>query len=426
MSRLPLGRAHILASSILRELRAAGIDTTEIVPVGSLRRVAPDVGDVSLFAAAEGLERERLLRTFGRLHSSTGTLAHSESGATIVTDRGQVTLHVASRAQAGAALVWLTGSVGHVHALAGLAEERGLRFAGARLIDRTGAGLASHNEESFYALLGLPFIPPELRNGDDEVEAARSGRLPDLLTTMHIRGDLHMHSTWSDGRDTIEDMARASAHLGYEYIAITDHSQRAWSSRKLAVGDIGGQRAEIERIRRLFPAMRIFHGIEVDIMKDGTLDFDDEVLAGFDIVLASLHDHGGQNDDQLTERYLSAIASPYVDIITHPTNRSPGISPGYNLDIDRIFEAAAETGTAMEIDGAPGHLDMDGALARRAVAAGVTIVVDSDCHRAEYLRRQMRFGVGTARRGWIEPRHVLNTNASDHILAFVARKRARA
>src|SRR5918995_1041743 len=150
MSRLPLGRAHILASSILRELRAAGIDTTEIVPVGSLRRVAPDVGDVSLFAAAEGLERERLLRTFGRLHSSTGTLAHSESGATIVTDRGQVTLHVASRAQAGAALVWLTGSVGHVHALAGLAEERGLRFAGARLIDRTGAGLASHNEESFY------------------------------------------------------------------------------------------------------------------------------------------------------------------------------------------------------------------------------------------------------------------------------------
>ena len=426
MSPLPLGRAHILASSILRELRTAGIDTTEIVPVGSLRRVAPEVTDVSLFSMAEGAERDRLLRSLGRLPSATGTLAHTETGATIVTDRGHVTLHVAPRAQAGAALVWLTGSVAHVHLLAGVAAERGLRFTGARLVDSSGADVISHNEEAFYALLDLPFIPPELRNGEDEVEAARSGRLPDLLTTLHIRGDLHMHSTWSDGRDTIEDMARASAALGYEYIAITDHSQRAWSSRKLALEDIPDQRAEIERVRRRFPAMRIFHGIEVDIMKDGTLDFDDDVLSGFDVVLASLHDHGGQSDDQLTERYLSAIASPYVDIITHPTNRTPGVSAGYDLDIDRIFEAAAKSGTAMEIDGAPGHLDMDGALARRAVAAGVTIVVDSDCHRAEWLRRQMRFGVGTARRGWIEPRHVLNTYASDHILAFVARKRARA
>jgi DNA polymerase (family 10) len=160
-------------------------------------------------------------------------------------------------------------------------------------------------------------------------------------------------------------------------------------------------------------------------MQDGTLDFDDEVLGGFDIVLASLHDHGGQSGAQLSERYLSAIHNPFVDVITHPLGRTPGISHGYSLDLDQIFAAAAATGTAMEVDGAPGHLDMDGAIARRAAAAGVTIVVDSDCHRSEFLRRQMRFGVGTARRGWIEPKHVLNTRSVDEVLAFVSRKRAR-
>jgi len=424
--RLPLGRAYHLASTVLRELRASGIDTSNISHVGSLRRMAPDVGDVSLAAPADGTYRSRLLRSFTRLPSVTGVLAHSDTGASIATERGQVTLHVMPREQAGAALVWLTGSVGHVHRLAMVASERGLQFTGARLLDGARQEVPCHSEDAFYARLDLPLIPPELRHGEDEVDAAKAGRLPNLLTTLQIRGDLHMHSTWSDGRNTIEQMARTAAGLGYEYIAITDHSQRAWSSRKLALEDIANQRAEIAVVQRSFPSMRILHGIEVDIMKDGTLDLDDETLAGFDIVLASLHDHGGQSGAELTERYLSAIASPYVDVITHPMNRAPAVSTGYDVDFDRIFRAAAKTGTAMEIDGAPGHLDMDGAVARRAAAAGVTIVVDSDCHRAEWLRRQMRFGVATARRGWIEPRHVLNTRRIDDVLAFVARKRARA
>ena len=424
--RLPLGRAYLLASTILRELRTTGIDTSHISYVGSLRRMAPDVGDVSLLAPVEGVHDTRLLRSFTRLPSAASVLAHTESGASIATERGQVTLHVVSREHAGAALVWLTGSIGHVHRLATLAADCGLQFTGGRLLDAARREVPCASEEAFYGKLGLPVIAPEMRHGEDEIEAALAGQLPNLLTTMHVRGDLHMHSVWSDGRDTIEQMVRTSTTLGYEYIAITDHSQRAWSSRKLALDDIPKQRAELDIVRRHFPAMRILHGIEVDIMKDGTLDFDDDVLAGFDIVLASLHDHGGQSGVELTERYLSAIASPYVDVITHPMNRAPGVSPGYDVDFDRIFAAAAETGTAMEIDGAPGHLDMDGALARRAAAAGVTIVVDSDCHRAEWLGRQMRFGVGTARRGWIEPRHVLNTRHVDDILEFVARKRARA
>lgn len=184
------------------------------------------------------------------------------------------------------------------------------------------------------------------------------------------------------------------------------------------------QRAEIDELRARIPDVHILHGVEVDILQDGSLDFPDELLAQFDIVLASLHDHGGHDGHRLTDRYLQSIRHPLVNVITHPANRSPARSEGYDVDFDQLFAAAAATGTAMEIDGAPGHLDMDGALARRAIAAGVTLTVDSDCHRAEALGRQMRFGLGTARRGWIEPRHVLNTGGVEDVRAFVARKRA--
>jgi DNA polymerase (family 10) len=423
--RIPLGRAHVLASSIIKELRSTGVAPDVLTPVGSLRRFAPEVGDVALFAAAEGAMRDALLRAFTTLASAQYVAAHGAGGATIVTSRGPVTLHVSDSSRAGAALVWLTGSVGHVHAVAEIAARRGLRFAAGSLTDASDQDVRCETEEDLYATIGLPFIPPELRHGSDEIDAARDGRLPQLLTEQHMRGDLHMHSVWSDGRDTIESMVRGCTDLGYEYLAITDHSQRAFSSHKLAIEDVADQRAEVEWLRRRYPDIHLLHGVEVDIMKDGTLDFEGDVLAGFDIVLASLHDHGGQPGDQLTDRYLAAMHSPFVDIITHPLGRTPAMTDGYTLDLDRIFAAAVETGTALEIDGAPGHLDMDGAVARRAAAAGVTLVVDSDCHRSEFLRRQMRFGVGTARRGWIEPQHVLNTRPLDEVLAFVSRKRAR-
>jgi len=220
-------------------------------------------------------------------------------------------------------------------------------------------------------------------------------------------------------------MAFASLRLGYEYVAITDHSERSLASRQLAAKDIARQRADIGKVQSRVKRLEILHGIEVDIMPDGSLDFDDEQLAGFDIVLASLHDHAGHDGAMLTERYLRAIRHPLVNVITHPANRTPARSEGYNVNFDVLFAAAAETGTAMEVDGAPGHLDLDGTLARRAVAAGVTLVIDSDCHRSDGLARQMRFGVGTARRGWIEPAHVLNTRGLEEVRSFIARKRAR-
>lgn len=416
----------MLASSAIREARRAGIAAEAIVPVGSLRRFAPDVGDVALLGMAPPSRHKQVLRAFGRLPIVSAVSGQTSCSITISTSRGDVTLHVAAPEDAGAALVWHTGSHAHVDELQRRARAIDVHFLNGRLLSAAGDPIPCPTEEELYERLGLPLITPEIRDGNGEIGAAERGEIPPLLSELHIRGDLHMHSTWSDGRNSIADMVSAARQLGYEYVAITDHSEHAFSSRQLAPEDVPRQREEIEELRARVHSIEILHGVEVDIMPDGSLDFDDELLAGFDIVLASLHDPQGQDAAQLTGRYLRAIRHPLVNVITHPANRSPAQSPGYALDFDRLFAAAALTGTAMEIDGAPGHLDMDGALARRAAQAGVTIVVDSDCHRVDGLGRQMRFGVGMARRGWIEPRHVLNTRNVSEVREFVSRKRAGA
>jgi DNA polymerase (family 10) len=425
-SRIPLGRAHLLASTVVREARRAGLGVEALTPVGGVRRFAPDIGDVALLGVAATSEHPRILKDFARLPIITSVTAQSPCSVTAETARGAITLHLAAPDDAGAALVWHTGARRHVERLHGRATRFGLNLTGPRLTRDGGTAVICSTEQDVYAQLELLHIPPELRDGGDEIDAAERGELPYLVSELHIRGDLHMHSTWSDGRNTIADMVGASRQLGYEYIAITDHSERAMSSRKLAAADVPRQRQELDDLRTRVRGIEVLHGIEVDILHDGSLDFNDEVLGGFDIVLASLHDHGGHDGARLTERYLRAIRHPLVNIITHPANRSPAMSDGYALDFDALFAAAAETGTALEVDGAPGHLDLDGAMARRAAAAGVTLVIDSDCHRMDALGRQMQFAVGTARRGWIEPQHVLNTRSISEVRAFVARKRARA
>lgn len=414
----------MLASMLIREARRAGLAADSLIPVGSLRRFSPDIGDVSLLGVAPSGRHRRVLDGFAKLPGVTTVVNRNPSEITVLSERGAARLLLAAPEHAGSALLWHTGSRAHVALLQARAESLGLSYADG-MLSRNGAAVAGTTEDEVYRLLGLPFIAAELREGGDEIAAAERGALPHLLSDGHIRGDLHMHSSWSDGRDTIEDMVIASRQLGYEYIAITDHSERAWSSRKVLAEEVPDQRAEVMLLRDRYPNIHILHGIEVDIMHDGSLDFGDDLLAGFDIVLASLHDHGGHEPSWLTERYLRAIGNPLVNVITHPANRSPAHSTGYDVDFDRLFAAAAESGTAMEIDGAPGHLDLDGVLARRAIAAGVTLVVDSDCHRAEALARQMRWGVGTARRGWAEPQHVLNTRSVDDVRVFVARKRER-
>jgi DNA polymerase (family X) len=420
---MPLGRAHLLASMVMREVRRAGLPAEDIVPLGSLRRWAPDIGDVSLLAVAQAATHHEVLDGFLKLPIMSAVLARLPSSVEASTERGRVWLHVTTPEDAGAALVWHTGARRHTQLLQQRASRIGLVLRDGLLSRPNGALVSTPDEEEVYRRLNLPFISPELREGLDEIDRAARGELPVLVSLSDIRGDLHMHSTWSDGRDSMQHMILAAKQLGYEYVAITDHSERAFASRKLLALEIPIQRDEINALRSRVHGIDILHGVEVDIMPDGSLDFNDTQLAGFDIVLASLHDDHGDDGARLTERYVQAMRNPLVNVITHPANRSPALSPGYELDYGRLFEAAVATGTALEVDGAPGHLDMDGSIARRAVEAGVTITIDSDCHRAEALERQMRFGVGTARRGWVQPSQVLNTRSVEAVRAFVARKR---
>jgi DNA polymerase (family 10) len=418
--RIPLGRAVALLDPILNRLRALpGIEWA--LPVGSLRRAQDMVSDIEVVAASS--DPSPALDAVGGLPDVDRLLYRSARRMYVLVNRAQIGVRFPEPDNAGSTLLYLTGSAGHFNLLRARAADRGWRLTSEGLHGPNGALRPARAEEEIYAALDLPLIPPEIRNGDDEIAAAERGALPQLLTVEDIRGDLHMHSVWSDGRDAIETMVSGCRDLGYEYMAITDHSPASGLSQSLTVQNVRRQADEVALLRERFPEIAILHGCEVDILPDGRLDFPDRVLEGFDIVLASLHHRGGDGRDQLLRRYLAAMRHPLVTVITHPTNRLLPHRAGYDLDYDRLIAAAAETGTLLEIDGAPAHLDMDGALARRAVAAGVTVTVDSDCHRADMLGRQMHLGVITARRGWVEARHVLNTRPLGDVRAQIAQKR---
>jgi DNA polymerase (family 10) len=408
--RVALGRAIGIVDPIVEKLVATpGIDWA--MAAGSLRRGQETVRDLEIVASAT--DPAAAIEDLRR-HPDAGRVLHrSARSIYLLFDRVQLGVRLPEPAIAGSTLWRLTGSPAHVNAIAQMARERAVDI------------LHEATEEEVYALVGLPFIPAEIREGKDEIAAARDGRLPVLVSRAEIRGDLHMHTSFSDGRDSVEVMVAACHALGYEYIAITDHSPRSAASRTLTLDGLAEQAAEIAEMREKYPDLTIFHGCEVDILPDGKLDFPDRVLEQLDIVLASLHDAAGQSPERLEQRYEAAMRHPLVTLITHPTNRMLPHRPGYKLNYDRLFSLAVETGTFMEIDGAPGHLDMDGALARRAVAAGVDVSIDSDCHRAEMLGRQMALGIATARRGWVEPKHVLNTRPLDEVRALIRRKRHR-
>jgi len=418
--RVPLGRATSLAEPVLTMLRGSGlVEWAE--PAGSLRRGQDMIGDIEIVAAtARPAEAaDALLHAFEHPH----VLHRSERRLYFLRDRVQIGVRLPEPANAGAALLALTGSNAHLDALRAHAAGAGWTLASNGLHTAGGQLRPSPTEDEIYATIGLPCIPVEIRNGDDEIAAAAAGTLPQLVSRRHIRGDLHMHSTWSDGRDSIEAMVDACRALKYEYVAITDHSPHSAATRNLSVEGVTQQAEEIAKLRERHPDIAILHGCEVDILPDGRLDFPDRILERFDIVLASLHERAGHSPDELLKRYLSAMTHPLVAMITHPTNRMLPNKPGYDLDYDRLFAAAVETRTIVEIDGAPGHLDLDGALARRAIGAGAMVAIDSDCHRAEWLDRQMTFGVMTARRGWVEARHVVNTRPLDEVRAVIAAKR---
>jgi DNA polymerase (family 10) len=419
VARIPLGRAVSVAELVLEPLRAAGVSWA--VPVGSLRRGQDMVGDVEILAPTD--RPAAAIDAILSLPASPRVLLRSARRLYVLADRVQVGVRLPEPSNAGADLLYLTGSRAHFQALQAYAAAKGwtLKADGLRAGDGTRA--PSTAEGDIYTALGLPVIPPEIRDGQEEIALAGRGALPTLVSRGDIRGDLHMHSLWSDGRDSIEAMVEGCRALGYAYMAITDHSQHSAASRNLTIDGVKKQAEEIAGLREQYPDIAILHGCEVDILPDGRLDFPDHVLEQFDIVLASLHERAGQGPGQLTKRYASAMRHPLVTLLTHPTNRLLPGRLGYDLDYDRLFEMAVETRTLVEIDGAPAHLDLDGALARRAIAAGATVAISSDCHRAEMLGRQMDLGIVTARRGWVEPRHVLNTRPLADVRSVVAAKR---
>ncbi len=419
--RLTLGRAFEAVEPLLGILQTLPAVSSASV-AGSLRRIEPTVRDLRIVAATR--EPENLFQALDAVPQFASVRFHGPAGLTVLSGSHEVSVKTAAPEQYGAALLFHTGSREHLARLQQRADAVDVRLTGSGLVSARGASEAP-TEDAVYAQLGLAYVPAELRQGTDELEDAAQGALPALLERRDIRGDLHMHTTFSDGRDTLEAMVAACAPLGYEYIAITDHSQSAGASRTVTADDLARQGDEIDRLQERYPAMRILKGAEVDILPDGRLDFPDAVLARLDVVLASLHDRAGHGPDRLLRRYRSAAEHPLVSALTHPANRLVGRYDGYDLDFDALFDIAVRTGTLLEVDGAPSHLDLDGSLVRRAIDAGVVLSVDSDCHHARLLDRQMQLGVGTARRGRATASHVLNTRPLGEVLRRLRSKRAR-
>jgi DNA polymerase (family 10) len=419
--RIPIGRAIGIADPLLNTLR--GDPTIDwALPAGSLRRGRELVGDVEIVALMK--DPEPAITAIAGTSEAVTQLTRRGSRLCLLADRMTVGIRFPASDEAGGMLLYLTGSAGHVAQLRTRAAARGLELTATGL-RRPDGSLVADTESALYDALGLPFIPPEIRCGNDEIGAAENGLLPRLVSREDIAGDLHMHTHYSDGRDSVEEMAAACEALGYRYMAITDHSPSSQASRNLTLDSLARQQDEIAAARERHPGLRILHGVEADILADGRLDFPDKVLEGFDLVLASLHDSFGHPPERLLSRYVRAMRHPLVSLITHPSNRLIPQRPGYDIDYDRLFAAAIETATILEIDGAPAHLDMSGELARRAIRAGVTVSIDSDSHRAAMLGRQMELGVTTARRGWVEAGHVINTQPPDAVVARLQAKRAR-
>ena len=345
--------------------------------------------------------------------------AGTDKTSILLADGPRVDLMVCPPETWGSHLVHFTGNADHNIALRGMALDRGwsLSEKGFKVIE-TGDLLLDAEEADVYERLGLPWIPPELREAAGEIEAARDGRLPNLVTHQDVRGDTHTHSNWTDGVDSIEVMARAARDRGHEYIVLTDHSPSLGVARGLLPDRVEEQRAEIARVNAELTPFRVLHGTELEIRADATLDYPDELLERFEVVIASIHTGRGQSSEQLTRRALAAVEHPHVDVLAHPTGRIVNTRDPLPIDWPRVFEAAARCNTALEINGSP-RLDLDDPLARAAARAGARLTLASDAHRTEELDQQ-RYAVDLARRAWLEPDQLLATRSATALLELLA------
>ena len=404
------GRIHLdvaldLAQEMLGELTALP-SVQRAAYAGSLRRMRETVGDIDLLVTSQ--QPTQVMQAFCSSPRVARVLAHGPTKASALTTKGvQVDLRVVDPAVWGAALMYFTGSRPHNIHIRTLAVRAGLKLSEYGLFDaETGEQLAAATEEDIYARLGLPWIMPTLREDRGEIEAAIDGRMPDLVQEHDIRGDLHVHTNLTDGIAPLPEMVAAARDRGYSYCAITDHAPQLYMQR-MTTDKMLAQRRQLRDLQQT-AGIALLHGTELNIAPDGSLDWDDEILSGFDVVVASVHSQLRQPKDQMTTRLLRAISNPHVDIIGHPTTRLIGHRPPIDADLDEIFAAAARTGTALEINSFPDRLDLDDELIARARRAGVKFAISTDAHAVPHLG-YLKFGVATAQRGWAGPAEVINT-----------------
>ena len=421
--RMHLGLALPLANDLLGFLRETP-GVTRASTAGSLRRMRETIGDLDLLAASR--RTAAVMEAFCHAPFCARVLASGETQSSILTkDDVQVDLRVVDPESFGAALQYFTGSKEHNVRLRERAIRRGLKVNEYGVFRvKGGARLAGREEAGVYQALGLAWIPPELREDRGELDAAADGGLPDLVEAEDVRGDFHIHTTWSDGSDSLDAMVHAGEARGYRYMAICDHSPSLRVAHGMSVTRIREQMRKIQALNARSSRFRVLMGAEVDILSDGSMDYPNEVLADLDFVVGSIHSGFTQGEAALTRRLISAMRNPFVTLIAHPTGRLMGQREPYPVDFAAAFKAASDTQTAIEINACPRRLDLGDAAARQAKDAGVMLAISTDSHSLDQLE-QMTFGLGLARRAWLEPRHLLNCLPLSKLLQWIARKRRR-
>lgn len=405
-ARMHLGIAWPLAQTILEFLRKVP-GVTRVSSAGSLRRMRETIGDLDILAASA--TAQRTMKAFCESPFCQRVLVSGETKTSVLTPEGiQVDLRVVKPESFGAALQYFTGSKEHNVHLREMAIRQGLKINEYGIFRlKNNRKIGGREEADIYKALGLSWMPPELREDAGELDAAKTGKLPKLVEAEDLRGDFHIHSNWSDGNAPLADVAKAGADKGYEYIALCDHSQSLKVANGMSVARLRSQMKEVAALNARFKRFRILMGAEVDILNDGSMDYPDEVLADLDFVVGSIHSGFTQNEAALTRRMITAMHNPYVTLIAHPTGRLMGQREPYAINLEAVFKAAKETKTAVEINAYPKRLDLCDTAARRAKEAGAMLAISTDTHALENFDN-MTFGLGVARRAWLEPKNLLN------------------
>jgi len=412
--RMNLGLAFPVAKRIVETLRQK-TGSKKIEWAGSLRRMKENIGDIDILAT--GPDKEKIVHAFTHLPEVKEVLASGETKASIIAEGGtQIDLRVVEEDSYGAALQYFTGSKGHNIHLRGIAKAKGIKINEYGVF-KGNKKIAGKEEKDVYRSLGMNWIEPELREDRGEIEAAQEKRLPKLVQESEIKGDLHVHSKWSDGTSEIEEIAQAAQKRGYQYVAICDHSKSLRIAHGLDESRLVRQIEEIDRINEKLKSLQILKGTEVDILTDGKLDFPEKILKKLDIVVAAIHSGFKQDKTKMTKRIVRALENPFVNIIAHPSGRLLGTRDPYEVEMDELMEAVKKYGKALEINAYFERLDLDDVHCRKAKEMGVRVGIGTDAHHLDQMW-MMSLGVAVARRGWLESKDVLNTLSLKEMLKW--------